>query len=67
MKSFAPGTFDNATTVGDQLLYGVSATLWKGSSGGPCIILDGQQNGKIMGLGKKGVFCSSIEEKWVKN
>lgn len=41
-----------AQPQGNHMLYGVSATLWKGSSGGPCIILEGPEAGRIIGLGK---------------
>lgn len=56
MKSFAPGTLDNARINDGLLLYGVSASLWKGSSGGPCVLLDGSENGRIIGLGEKTFF-----------
>lgn len=52
MKSFAPGTLDFAAANGESMIWGVSASLWKGSSGGPCIVLDGEKAGGIIGLGK---------------
>ncbi len=52
MKSFAPGTLDCAEARDETILLGVSASLWKGSSGGPCILLDGEEGGAIIGLGK---------------
>ncbi len=40
-------------------MFGVSALLRKGFSGGPCIVLDGVEAGGIIGLGK-GHLLSSI-------
>lgn len=37
MKRFAPGTL--RTLVTNALLFGVSCSLWKGSSGGPCVVI----------------------------
>ena len=51
MKSFAPGTLDMANATGDFTRFGVSSSLWKGSSGGPCVLLDGNEAGGIIGLG----------------
>jgi hypothetical protein len=53
MKSFAPGTLDKIEGRGNIVRFGVSASLWKGSSGGPCVLLSGIGAGKIIGLGKK--------------
>ncbi|KAL8918898.1 MAG: hypothetical protein Q9208_007079 [Pyrenodesmia sp. 3 TL-2023] len=50
-RCFAPGTLDVADADPSQILYGVSSTLWKGSSGGPCVILSGDEGGRILGLG----------------
>ena len=33
--------------------YGVSGSVWKGSSGGPCVILEGPLAGAIIGTGEK--------------
>ena len=52
MKSFAPGTLDKAEANDQRTVFGVSASLWKGSSGGPCVLLDGFEGGAIIGLGK---------------
>lgn len=53
LKSFAPGTVDYANGHDKDIRYGVSASVWKGSSGGPCIILEGPLAGAIIGTGKK--------------
>lgn len=53
MKSFAPGTVDYANGASKVIRYGVSASVWKGSSGGPCIILEGPSAGAIIGTGKR--------------
>ena len=52
MKSFAPGTLDKGNANANRTLFGVSASLWKGSSGGPCVMLDGATPGAIIGLGE---------------
>lgn len=52
MRIFAPGTLDKATGSDEQVIFGVSCSLWKRSSGGPCILLDGPEAGAIIGLGK---------------
>ena len=49
-RSVAPGNFDFAHATEGGIYYGVSASLWKGSGGGPCILLDGPNAGKIIGL-----------------
>lgn len=51
-RCIAPGTLDKAEANADHILYGISSTLWKGSSGGPCVVLDGNKAGRIVGLGK---------------
>ena len=51
MRCCAPGTLDRANYK-EETIFGVSSTLWKGSSGGPCVILDGPSAGAIIGLGK---------------
>ena len=56
MKSFAPGTLDQADANEQRTNFGVSASLWKGSSGGPCVLLDGFEAGGIIGLGKNDSF-----------
>jgi hypothetical protein len=53
MRSYAPGTLDMIDVRDSVLRFGVSATLWKGSSGGPCVLLSGTGAGTIIGLGKK--------------
>jgi hypothetical protein len=53
LKSFAPGTIDFADAKSNAFRYGISASLWKGSSGGPCFLLDGPLPGAIIGTGKK--------------
>jgi hypothetical protein len=53
MKSFAPGTLDKIEARSNIVRFGVSASLWKGSSGGPCMLLAGIGAGTIIGLGKK--------------
>ena len=53
MRGFAPGTLDKIEARGNDIRLGVSASLWKGSSGGPCVLLSGIGAGKIIGLGKK--------------
>ncbi|KAL9099348.1 MAG: hypothetical protein Q9163_005139 [Psora crenata] len=50
MKSFAPGTLDQADANDKRTILGVSASLWKGSSGGPCVLLDGSGAGAVIGL-----------------
>lgn len=52
MKSFAPGTLDRIEARSNIVRLGVSSSLWKGSSGGPCILLTGIEAGAIIGLGK---------------
>lgn len=52
-RCFSPGLLDEAEFNDKNVLYGVSASLWKGNSGGPCIVLDGNEAGGILGLGKK--------------
>ena len=34
-----------------DLCIGVSATLWKGTSGGPCMMVDGKNVSRIIGKG----------------
>ncbi len=45
---FAPGTLHKATAEDEWAISGVSCTLWKGFSRGPCVLLDGRA---IIGLG----------------
>lgn len=52
-KSFAPGTIDHAEVQTNAVRFGISASIWKGSSGGPCFLLDGPMAGAIIGTGKK--------------
>ena len=52
MRSCAPGTLDLADSNEKRTIFGVSSTLWKGSSGGPCLVLNGPSAGAIIGLGK---------------
>ena len=52
LKSFAPGTLDALRADEKSVLMGVSSSLWKGSSGGPCVILEGPLAGAIIGTGK---------------
>lgn len=52
MRSFAPGTLDKAIPGGQCTAFGVSSTVWKGASGGPCVLLDGPTSGKIIGLSR---------------
>ena len=52
MKSFSPGTIDKGEARPTMVKLGVSASVWKGGSGGPCVLLDGIEAGKIIGLGK---------------
>ena len=52
LKSLAPGTIDNASGSEESVKIGVSCTLWKGTSGGPCILLDGHEAGAIIGHGE---------------
>ena len=67
MKIFAPGTLDKAeVTLGtlnsegqdEHTRFGVSCSLWKGSSGGPCVLLDGAGSGGIIGLGTRPLISS---------
>ena len=51
-RNFAPGTLDSGYAEELRSAMGVSCSLWKGSSGGPCILLEGQYAGAIIGLGK---------------
>jgi hypothetical protein len=55
-KSFAPGTIDFADAKSNAFRYGISASVWKGSSGGPCFLLDGPLAGAIIGTGKKSAM-----------
>ena len=50
MKTMAPGTWDHAEAGPDRTRLGVSCSLWKGTSGGPCVLLDGLKGGGIIGL-----------------
>ncbi|MCJ1464633.1 hypothetical protein MMC07_003246 [Pseudocyphellaria aurata] len=50
MRSFAPGTLDLADATEKKTVFGVSSSLWNGSSGGPCVMLDGSEGGAIIGL-----------------
>lgn len=52
LRCFAPGTLDQAAAEDERAIFGVSCSLWKGSSGGPCVLLDGPNAGAIIGLGK---------------
>jgi hypothetical protein len=54
MKSFAPGTVDRADGGVD-----VSASVWKGSSGGPCVQLEGGSAGAIFDLDKYLLQCNA--------
>ncbi|KAL8958306.1 MAG: hypothetical protein Q9183_005864, partial [Haloplaca sp. 2 TL-2023] len=50
-RCLAPGTIDKAEANDDHILYGIiSSTPWKGSSGAPCVVLDGPKAGRIIGL-----------------
>lgn len=51
MKTFAPGTLDKANANAESAIFGVSSSLWKGSSGGACVLIDGIKGGSIIGLG----------------
>ena len=53
LKSFAPETIDHANAEINTFRYGISASVWKGSSGGPCFLLEGPMAGAIIGIGKK--------------
>ena len=61
LKSFAPGTIDVADATTNAFRYGISASLWKGSSGGPCLILEGPLAGAIIGTGKTSIH--SVQNK----
>lgn len=50
-RTFAPGTLDKADAHNERVTFGVSCSVWKGSSGGPCVVMDGDAAGGIMGLG----------------
>lgn len=56
MKSYASGTLDLGLATEISTRLGVSCSLWKGSSGGPCVVLDGASSGGIVGLGKNFYF-----------
>ena len=58
LKSLAPGTLDNAVAINNCVKLGVSCSLWKGSSGGPCFLLNEVGAGAIIGHGK--MFFSSL-------
>lgn len=51
-KYVAHGSVDRVDVGVDSVLFGVSASTWKGSSGGPCVITEGPLTGAIIGLGK---------------
>lgn len=59
MRIFAPGTLDKTTAEDEWAIFGVSCSLWKGSSGGPCVLLDGPEAGAIIGLGMEFPSFSS--------
>ena len=50
MKIFAPGTLDRAEKLPSTIRYGISASVWKGANGGPCIILEGAMAGAFIGI-----------------
>lgn len=52
LKNFMPGIVDDAMKVGQAYRFGVSASVWKGSSGDPCVLLEGPKGGAIIGTGK---------------
>ncbi|KAL8916219.1 MAG: hypothetical protein Q9172_006399 [Xanthocarpia lactea] len=56
MMSFCPGHLDSGDTNEARMILGVSCTLWKGSSGGPCVLLDGAGAGRIIGLASENQF-----------
>ena len=64
MKSFAPGTLDKADANTERTVFGVSSSLWKGSSGGPCILLDGPKAGAIIGIGKTFFSFTNLKLAW---
>ncbi|CAO1605460.1 hypothetical protein XANCAGTX0491_008978 [Xanthoria calcicola] len=49
-RSMAAGTLDHAAIYQEHIYYGVSSSLWRGSSGGPCVIMEGEHAGRIIGL-----------------
>ncbi len=53
MKSVGSGSLVLAEIQDDHVKYGVTIPLWYGSSGGPCVVLDGPRAGQIIGLGMK--------------
>lgn len=61
MKNFAPGTLDKEHANDERTVFEVSASLWKGSSGGPCVLLDGIEGGAIIGLGKESFLVFQVE------
>ena len=50
MKVFAPGTLDKADANDKRTTFGVSTSLSKSSSGGPCVLLNEIGGGAIIGL-----------------
>ncbi|KAL8914845.1 MAG: hypothetical protein Q9171_000681 [Xanthocarpia ochracea] len=60
MMSFCPGHLDSGDTNEARMILGVSCTLWKGSSGGPCVLLDGLGAGRIIGLGMRAARLFSL-------
>ncbi|KAL8994378.1 MAG: hypothetical protein Q9169_005642 [Polycauliona sp. 2 TL-2023] len=52
-RCMMPGTLDAARVHAEHVVFGVSASLWQGSSGGPCVVLVGKNAGRIVGLGMK--------------
>lgn len=56
MRGLAPGTLDKGDTNEKRTIFGASSSLWKGSSGGPCVLLDEFEGGFIIGLGNTFSF-----------
>lgn len=59
MKSVGSGSLVAADRQGDRVKYGVTVPLWYGSSGGPCVLLDGPRAGQIIGLGMQTLIGHS--------
>ena len=52
LKSCALGLLVYAASDAKCMRFGVTASLWKGASGGPCVLLEGPTAGAIVGMGK---------------
>ncbi|KAL8884202.1 MAG: hypothetical protein Q9215_007695 [Flavoplaca cf. flavocitrina] len=55
-KTYSQGELDHVDAHDERITFGVSCSVWKGASGGPCVVLDGTAAGCVLGLGTSRIL-----------